>query len=114
MDPNWTMKCCNVCNDKWKAPDPTRHQLGSYVHQNRQTVTLLSTPTPPVEFWDTDRQTDRQTVYMGEELGNYVHQNMGEELGLGNYVHQKIHSVNTNTVSPSSRHLGCSGVPEVV
>ena len=47
MDPNWTMKCCNVCNDKWKAPDPTRHQLGSYVHQN-----------------------------MGEELGNYVHQNI--------------------------------------
>ena len=26
--------------------------------------------------------------YMGEELGNYVHQNMGEE--LGNYVHQNI------------------------
>ena len=37
---------------------------------HRQTVTLLSTPTPPVEFWDTHTQTD-----MGEELGNYVHQN---------------------------------------
>ena len=65
-------------------------------HTDRHTVvTLLSTPTPPVEFWDTHRQTvtlltvhtdtpgrvlghrqtDRQTVYMGEELGNYVHQN---------------------------------------
>ena len=44
---------------------------------------------PPVEFWDTeDRERERQTVYMGEELGNYVHQNMGEE--LGNYVHQNI------------------------
>ena len=86
-------------------------------HTHTQTVTLLSTPTPPVEFWDTHRQThssnitvhtdppgrvlghtqtdsnitdcphrhprssfgtqtDRQTVYMGEELGNYVHQNL--------------------------------------
>ena len=70
-------------------------ELGNYVHQNRfvghrHTVTdprprssfgtlphphpasELSTPTPPVDFWD----TDRQTVYMGEELGNYVHQNI--------------------------------------
>ena len=39
---------------------------------------------PPVEF----RDRQRETVYMGEELGNYVHQNMGEE--LGNYVHQNM------------------------
>ena len=39
---------------------------------------------------DGQRQTDRQYHYMGEELGNYVHQNMGEE--LGNYVHQNYRS----------------------
>ena len=49
-------------------------ELGNYVHQNRQTVTLLSTPTAPGRVLG-HRQTDRQTVYMGEELGNYVHQN---------------------------------------
>ena len=56
-------------------------ELGNYVHQNypvstptppvefwdthRQTVTLLSTPTPPVEFWDTHRQRERVTLYGG-------------------------------------------------
>ena len=66
-------------------------ELGNYVHQNsiprssfgthRQTVTLLSTPTLPRSSFgtQTDRQTERErereTVYMGEELGNYVHQN---------------------------------------
>ena len=34
-------------------------ELGNYVWDtHRQTVMLLSTPTPPVEFWDTHRQTD--------------------------------------------------------
>ena len=51
-------------------------ELGTTVHQN----SLYGGGAR--EF----RDRQRETVYMGEELGNYVHQNMGEE--LGNYVHQ--------------------------
>ena len=70
-----------ACDTAARSVDPVTKCYNTHT----QTVTLLSTPTPPVEFWDTDT-TDRQYHYMGEELGNYVHQNLGEE--LGNYVHQ--------------------------
>ena len=46
---------------------------------HRHRVTLLSTPTPPVEFWDTathrQRQRERERVSLYGGGGNYVHQN---------------------------------------
>jgi len=46
-------------------------QTDRVISGQTDTHITLSTPTPPVEF----RDRQRETVYMGEELGNYVHQN---------------------------------------
>ena len=47
-------------------------QTDRVISGQTDTHITLSTPTPRSSF-GTDRQ--RETVYMGEELGNYVHQN---------------------------------------
>jgi hypothetical protein len=65
---------------RYKMHDPIYNEFREQTH-------TVTTPSAPPSF---GTETNKQTVNMGEELGNYVHQNIIEYTTTRHAVNQKI------------------------